>query len=163
MRHRYPFEALHWLRHERVDRQATLVSESAARTAQARSEEARAEAARLRYEQAIEELSTEELSRLGDGQLRAGDLQLVGDWRKGADTELEAKSEREQRAREARQHEAAAEVAARRVLGSASNEAKMIDTHRQDWQAERAADRERGDDEEAAEQWTASRFPSRRS
>jgi hypothetical protein len=162
VRHRYPFDALHWLRHKRVDEQAAVVSESAARTAQAKRAEARAEADRASTEQAIDELSRAEQERLREGLVRAGELATVGDWRKGADAELKLKAEREQQARAARAAEVVAETQARRELGSVSNEAKMIDTHRSDWRAERNAAQERSEEEAAAEQWTASHYPPRR-
>jgi hypothetical protein len=163
VRHRYPFEALHWLRHQRVDRQATAVSESAARTDQARREEGRRELERQNGERLMSETAQSERSRLEEGQLRAGDLQLAGDWRKGAEAELNAKAELEQRARDLRVAQAESEAAERRALGTASNQAKMIDTHRGAFRAERDAARERSAEEAATEQWTASRFPSRRS
>ena len=163
MRHRYPFDALHWLRHKRVDEQATVVSESAARTARAVREEARAAAARRAAALAMSEVAGTEQALLDEGQLRAGDLQVVGDWRKGADATLQAKADNEQRAREASAVEATREAAARRALGTASNEAKMIETHRATFQAELEAARERTEEEAATEQWTAARFPARRS
>ena len=163
VRLRYPFDALHWLRHQRVDDQATVLSESIASTARARAEEARAEEARKAAEQAMCELECGERERLDEGQLRAGDLQAVGDWRKGAEAALEAKAERERRAREARLAEVAKEAEARRTLGDVSNEAKVIDTHRESFRSEAAAARERAEEEAANEQWTASRFPPRRS
>jgi hypothetical protein len=162
VRHRYPFDALHWLRHKRVDKQAAVVSESAARAAQAKLAEAHAEADRASTEQAIDELSRAERERLHEGLVRAGELATVGDWRKGAEAELKLKAEREQRARDARAVEVIAETQARRQLGTVSNEAKVIDTHRSDWQAERNAARERSEEEAAAEQWTASHYPPRR-
>jgi len=162
VRHRYPFDALHWLRHKRVDKQAAVVSESAARAAQAKLAEAHAEADRASTEQAIDELSRAERERLHEGLVRAGELATVGDWRKGAEAELKLKAEREQRARDARAVEVIAETQARRQLGTVSNEAKVIDTHRGDWQAERNAARERSEEEAAAEQWTASHYPPRR-
>jgi hypothetical protein len=162
VRHRYPFDALHWLRHKRVDQQAAVVSESAARTAQAKCAEARAQADRASAEQAVDELSRAEQERLHEGLVRAGELATVEDWRKAADAELKLKAEREQRARDARVVEVAAEAQARRQLGSVSNEAKMIDTHRDDWRTERNAARERSEEEAAAEQWTAGHYPPRR-
>ena len=162
MRHRYPFDALQWLRHQRVDRQAAQVSESAARVARAQGVEAQAAAARASAEQAIERTSQSEHERLNEGLVRAGELATASDWRKGADQELALKAQQEQRARELRVVEAAAEALARRQLGAVSNEAKMIDTHRSDWQAERNAAHERSEEEAAAEQWTASHYPSRR-
>jgi hypothetical protein len=163
VRHPYPFDALHWLRQKRVDQQAAVVSESAARTAQAKRAEARAEADRASTEQAIDELSRAEQERLHEGLMRAGELATVGDWRKGADAELKLKAEREERARDARASEVVAETQARRQLGRVSNEAKIIDAHRSDWHAERNAARERSDEQAAAEQWTASHYPPRRS
>jgi hypothetical protein len=162
VRHRYPFDALQWLRHQRVDRQAAEVSESAARVAHAARVEAEATADRASTEQAIERLSQSEHERLNEGLVRAGELETVSDWRKGAERELERKAEHEQLAREKRAVEAAAETVARRQLGTASNEAKMIDTHHGDWQAERSAAQERSEEEAAAEQWTASHYPPRR-
>jgi hypothetical protein len=162
VRHRYPFDALHWLRHKRVDQQATVVSERAARSAQAKGDEARAEADRASTEHAIDELSRAEQARLSEGLVRAGELATVGDWRKGADAALKLKAEREECARQARVSEVVAETQARRQLGSVSNEAKIIDTHRGDWHAERNAARERSEEEAAAEQWTASHYPQRR-
>ena len=161
MRHRYPFDALHWLRHKRVDEQAAAVSESASRTARARSEEERAWGARRAAEQAMTEVASAEQARLGDGELRAADLQAAGDWRKGAEAVVQVKLQQEQQTREARMSEAANEAAARRALGAASNQAQMIDTHRSDWRAEREAARDRAEEEEAAEQWTASHFAGR--
>ncbi len=162
VRHRYPFDALHWLRHKRVDQRATVVSESAARTARAARAEQHATATRISTEQAISEVSRAEHARLNDGLLRAGELQVADDWRKGALAELQDKAEQEQRARELHVAEVAAEVQARRALGAASNEAKAIDTHRGSFRAERAASQERSDEEAAAEQWTARHFPTRR-
>lgn len=159
MRHRYPFDAVHWLRHRQVDRQAAVVSESAARTAQARRDEAKAEADRLASEHAFGEVSRAEHARLSDGLVRAGELSFVADWRKGADAELKVRQERELRAREKRIGHVVAETEARRDLGAASNDAKMIDTHRADWQAERAAARDLSDEEAATEQWTAGHYP----
>jgi hypothetical protein len=95
--------------------------------------------------------------------LRAVDLQLEGDWRKGAEAELRAKAEHERNAREARRAQAESEAAERRALGAASNQAKMIETHRGAFRSERDAAHERADEEAATEQWTASRFPPRRS
>ncbi|MES1177395.1 MAG: hypothetical protein ABUL62_23945 [Myxococcales bacterium] len=162
MRHRYPFEALHWLRQQRVDQQAALVSESAARTERARREQARLELERQNSERLLSETAQAERSRLDEGELRAADLQLGGDWRKGAEAQVRAMAEQEQKAREARAAQAATEAAERRALGAASNQAKMIDTHRGAFRAERDAARERVDEEAATEQWTASRFPPRR-
>jgi hypothetical protein len=162
VRHRYPFDALHWLRHKRVDQQAAVVSERASRTAQAKRDEARAEADRASTERAIDELSRAEQERLSGGLVRAGELATVGDWRKGADAELKLKEEREQRARDARIAEAASETQARQKLGAVSNDAKIIDTHRTDWRVERNATLERSEEEAAAEQWTASHYPPRR-
>jgi hypothetical protein len=162
VRHRYPFDALHWLRHKRVDQQATVVSERAARTAQAKRDEARAEADRVSTEVAIDELSRAEQERLSEGLVRAGELATVGDWRKGAEAELKLKEEREQRARDTRVAEVVAETQARRKLGAVSNDAKVIDTHRTDWRVERNAALERSEEEAAAEQWTASHYPPRR-
>ncbi len=162
MRHRYPFDALHWLRHKRVDQQAAVVSESAARSAQAKRAEARAQADRVDTERAIDELSRAEQERLQEGLVRAGELATVGDWRKAADAELKLKAEREQRAGDAHASEVIAETRARRQLGTVSNEAKMIDTHRSDWRAERNAARECEEEEAAAEQWTAGHYPPRR-
>ena len=163
MRHRYPFEALHWLRQQRVERQATVVGESAARTAEARREEARRELERRGSEQSMIETARAERARLDEGELRAGDLQVAGDWRKGAEAELQHRAERELRAREARVTQVAREADERRALGRASNQAKMIDTHRNAFRAELEAARERSDEEAATEQWTAARFPARRS
>ena len=163
VRHRYPFEALHWLRSQRVDRQAKLLGESAQRSARARSDAERAEAARRSTELGIQALATAERARLTEGLVRAGDLAVIADWQSGAARELAAKAEHEQRAREAQAKAAAAEVAARRALSSASNEAKMIDTHRDTFRAERAAEQERSEEEAANEQWTASHFSQRRS
>ena len=162
MRHRYPFDALHWLRHKRVDEQATVVSESATRTARARAEEERAGVARRAAEQAMTELASAEQARLGEGELRAADLQAAGDWRKAAEAVVQVKAEQEQRTRDVRMNEAVNEAAARRALGAASNRAQVIDTHRGDWRAEREAARDRAEEEEAAEQWSASHFPARR-
>jgi len=163
VRPRYPFEALHWLRHQRVDRQAVVVSESAARTEQARREQERREQERQNSERLLSDTAQAERSRLDEGQLRAADLQLGGDWQKGAEAEVRAKAEHEQRAREARLARVESEAAERRALGDVSNQAKMIDTHRGAFRAERDAARERSDEEVATEQWTASRFPPRRS
>ncbi len=163
VRQRYPFEALHWLRQQRVDRQASVLGESAQRAARARREAARAEAARRSTEQNLLALSAAEQVRMDEGLVRAGDLELVADWQKGAAAELAAKAERERGAREAQAAEAAAEAAARRALASASNEAKMIDAHRDAFRAQRAAAQELSEEETAAEQWTARHFPARRS
>jgi hypothetical protein len=163
VRHRYPFDALHWLRHQRVDRQAAVVSDSATRTLRARAEEARRELERQHSERMLTETAHAERTRLDEGQLRAGDLQTAGDWQKGATAELLAKAESERQAREARVAQAASEAAERRALGAASNQAKMIDTHRGAFRAELEAARERSAEEAATEQWTASRFPPRRS
>jgi len=162
VRHRYPFDALHWLRHQRVDQRAAVVSESAGRTARAARGELRATAARISTEQAISEVQRAEHARLSGGLLRAGELQVEEDWRKGAAADLREKTEHEQRARDLHVAEVAAEAEARRALGAASNEAKAIDTHRGAFRAERAATQERSDDEAAAEQWTARHFPPRR-
>ncbi len=161
--HRYPFEALHWLRQQRVDRQATRVGESAARTTRARREEARCALERQSSEQSLSDTARAERTRLDEGELRAADLQIAGDWRQGAEAELRAKAEREQQARAARLAQAESEAAERRALGQASSQAKMIDTHRMAFHAEREAARERSEEEAATEQWTASRFPARRS
>ena len=159
MRYRYPFEALHWLRHQRVEQHAAAVSESAARTARARREEARAATARQDSEASLSELSRIEGARLSAGQSRAGDLQVVGDWRQGAEAELQAKAELLVKARAARLSEAAAEGGLRRALGQASNEARAVDAHRQAFREARAAASERADEEVATEQWSARRFP----
>ncbi len=162
VRRRYPFDTLHALRQRRVDRQAEVVGEQAARTARARRDEAHAEADRQSAERGIAESTQVEYDRLGDGQVRAGDLQVVGSWRRGAEAELKLKAERALSAREARAVEVAAEALARSKLEAASNEAKVIDTHRSDWHAERTAAEERSEEEAAAEQWTASHYPARR-
>jgi hypothetical protein len=161
VRHRYPFEALQWLRHQRVDREAAVLGERAARTSLARTDELRAQVARQSAERQIDALSHVEQARLDEGAVRAGDLAQVGAWRRGADAELEAKALREQRAAEALRSEAAAEAVARRALGAASSEAELIDTHRVEWRAEREAARERAEEEASVEQWTAKRYPPR--
>lgn len=162
MRHRYPLDTLHWLRHQRVDRQAKVVGEESSRTLRAKADEARAEQQRLQQEQAIGELSDAERARLDEGALRIGDLQALGDWQKGAEIELALKLQAEERARDAHAQQVAQERAARRALGQVSNEAKMIDEHRKAFRADAAATEERSAEEAATEQWTASRFPPRR-
>jgi hypothetical protein len=161
VRHRYPFEALQWLRRQRVDREAAQVNERALRTSRARADEASARVARRTTEQHIDELSRAERARLDGGTVRAHDLQQAGEWRKGADAELRAKTEREQLASEALRTEVAAETIARRRLGVASSEAELIDAHRVDWRAEHAAAQERSEEEAIVEQWTAKRYPPR--
>ncbi len=161
MRHRYPFEALQWLRRQRVDREAAEVSERAARATRARSEELNARTARRSTEERVDELAHAEQTRLEGGTVRAGDLARVGDWRKGAELELRAKAERETQATEALRTEVAAELVARRALGVASSEAELIDAHRVEWRAAREAARERAEEEAAVEQWTAKRYPPR--
>jgi len=163
VRHRYPFEALHWLRSQRVERQAKLLGESVQRSARARGDADRAEAARRSTEHGIETLAAAEQARLSEGVVRAGELSVVACWQAGAATELALKAEQERRAREAQATTAAAEVEARRALSTASNEAKMIDTHRDNFRAQRAAEQERSEEETANEQWTASHFSPRRS
>ena len=161
VRHRYPFEALQWLRRQRVDREAAQLSERARRTSQARADEARAQVARQSSEQQIDELSRAEQARLDDGASRAGDLAQVGQWRRRADAELHAKIEREARATETLRTEVVAETLARRTLGVASSEAELIEAHRVDWRAEREAAQGRSEEEAAVEQWTAKRYPPR--
>jgi hypothetical protein len=163
VRHRYPFEALHWLREQRVNRQASALGESTKRAARARSEAAHAEQARLCTEQALAAESAAEQLRLADGLVRAGDLEVLADWQKGAATELAAKLECERRARETLALAAAAEAQARGALAAASNEAKMIDTHRDAFRLQRAKAQELCEDEAAAEQWAASHYLPRRS
>ena len=162
MRHRYPFESLHWLRQQRVDRRAGALGESAERAARALREAERVESIRRTTEQTISRLTAAEQARLSDGLLRARDLEAVADWQKGAAVELAAKAEQERRARETQATEAAAEAAARRALAIASNEAKMIDSHRDSFRAQRAALQALSEEEAACEQWSASHFPSRR-
>lgn len=161
MRHRYPFEALRWLRRQRVDREAAEVSERTARSVRARSEEARSEIARRSSEQRIADVSRTELERLEASNVRAGELARVGDWRKGAENELAARRAKETQAREALRTEVAAEAVARRALGVASSEAELIDGHRDAWQKERASAAERSEEEAILEQWTAKRHPLR--
>lgn len=160
MRHRYPFEALHWLRQQRVDLKAKVVGESARLSAEARRQEANAELARRRVESSIAELSVAELERLKEGQQRAADLQVAGDWRKGAEAKLRATAELEAKAREASLSQAANELKARRDLGNASNQASVVDAHRSSFRAARAAAAERAEEEALQEQW---RPPLRRS
>ncbi|MEP7049174.1 MAG: hypothetical protein ABJB12_02425 [Pseudomonadota bacterium] len=162
MRHRYPFDALHWLRHQRVDQRAAAVNERAARTTQAARAELGAVASRVSTQQSICAVAQAEHARLNEGLMRAGELQVEDDWRKGANADLRDKAEREQRARDLHATEVAAEVLARRALGVASNEAKAIDAHRGAFRAECAASQERSDEEAAAEQWTARHFSMRR-
>lgn len=162
MRHRYPFEALHWLRQQRVDRQASVLGESVQRTARAHREAARAAAVRRSTEQSLLALSGAEQARLDEGLVRAGDLNIVADWQKSAAVELAAKVERERRAQEAQASASDAEAAARRALATASNDAKMIDAHRDAFRAQRAQAQELSEEEAATEQWTASHFSSRR-
>ena len=161
MQHRYPFQALHWLRHQRVDREAAQVSERAARTARARADEARATLARRGTEQHIAQLSQAEQGRLDQGAERAGELARAGDWRKGADADLEANAAREQLASETLRTELAAETVARRALGVASREAELVDAHGERWRTAPEASRERAEEEAAAEQWAAQRHRSR--
>jgi hypothetical protein len=163
VRHRYPFEALHWLRQQRVDRQAGVLGESAARAARAQSDAERAAAVRRSTEQKLLALSAAEQVRLDEGLVRAADLGIVSDWQKGAAAELEANAERERGAREKHAAEAIAEAAARRALAIASNEAKMIDADRDAFRALRAAEQDLSEEEAATEQWTASHFSLRRS
>ena len=141
VRHRYPFEALHWLREQRVDRTARALGESVQRAARARSDASRAEALRRRSEQELSASSAAERSRLGEGLMRAGDLKVVDDWQKAA----------------------AAESRARRALVAAKSDAQLIDAHRDGFRAQRARAEELSVEEAAAEQWTASHFSSRRS
>lgn len=163
VRHRYPFEALHWLRQQRVEQKARVLGERTQATARACSAAEQAEAMRRITEQRIAALAAEEHEKLNDGLLRAEDLALVADWQKGASAELALEAERERHARELLASEAAAESAARRALSSASNESKLIDAHRDGFRARRAAEQELSEEEAAAEQWTASHFGFRRS
>jgi len=139
------------------------VSESAARSAQARTEEARRELERRESERRLAETAHAELALLAEGQLRAVDLQAAGAWRQSAEAEVQARTDQEQQAREARVTSVAAEGAERRALGNFSNQAKLIDAHRSAFRAELEATREATAEEAAAEQWTARHFPARRS
>lgn len=163
MRFRYPLEALHWLRRQRVDQQAAVVGESAARTARAARVEAEAERARRATAQRIAETQGAERSLLEEGALRAADLQLAGAWQAGAEAELSTKREAEHQARAARLADSEAEAHERRALGQASNQAKLIDEHRKSRRAEHDASQDLRDEEAVTEQWTASRFPPQRS
>jgi len=161
VRHRYPFEALQWLRKKRVEREALAVSERAARTERARSEEARARLARELAEQRFETVALAELGRLEQGDVRAGDLAKVGEWEKGARAEVAARAAHELRANEQHHTELAAELVARRSLAIASSKADVIEAHRTEWRAERIAEEEQAVEDAAVEQWTAKRYPSR--
>lgn len=162
VRHRYPFQALHWLRQQRVDQQAAVLGESAQRAARARSEAALAEAARRSSEQNLLALSAAEQVRLDEGLVRAGDLATVADWHRGAANQLAAKVDRERCAREARAAESAAESAARRALASASSDAKVSAAHRDAFNTQRARAEELSEEEAAAERWTTRHFSARR-
>jgi hypothetical protein len=161
VRHRYPFEVLSRLRRARVDREAALVSERSAQSARARAVEARARTLRRETEERIVQSYSAERERLQAGEVRAGELSQLGDWRRGAEAELQAKAELVQRASSALASELTAEAEARCALGVASIEASVIDRHRIDWQAERDAAHERAEEETVTEQWAAKRFPSR--
>lgn len=163
MRHRYPFEALHWLREQKVDRKASALAESVQRAARARSDASRAEAQRRGSEQELLGVSAVEQARLGEGLMRAGDLKVADDWQKAAAAELAAKAERERQACEVRALEAAAESRARQALAAAKTDAQLIDAHRDGFRAQRAKVEELSEEEAAAEQWTASHFSLRRS
>ncbi|HKO47678.1 MAG TPA: hypothetical protein VJV79_08140 [Polyangiaceae bacterium] len=163
MRHRYPFQALHWLREQRVDRRASSLADSVQRAARARSDVLRAEAVRRNTEQALSALSDAEQLRLQEGLVRAHDLKVVADWQEGAAVELGATVERERQAREAHDSQTAAEARARRALAVAKNDAQLVDAHRDGFRAQRARAEELSEEEAAAEQWTASHFSSRRS
>jgi hypothetical protein len=163
VRHRYPFEALHWLRQQRVDRRASVLGESMQRALSARSEASRREAARRQTEQTLAALSAAEQLRLSEGLVRAGDLNVVADWQMGATADLAAKAERERHAREVHASEVAAETRARRDLASAKNDAQLIDAHRNAFRVQRANAEQLTEEEEAGEQWTARHFSARRS
>jgi len=162
VRHRYPFEALHWLRSQRVDQQAKLLGQANERAVRARGEADRAEAARRSMEQGIAALASSERARLDEGVVRAGELELVAGWMTGAASQLATKAEQERHARDAQACAAEAAANARRELASASNEAKIIDMHRDAFQAQRAAEQERSEEDAANEQWTASHSSPRR-
>jgi len=149
------------LRQQRVERQAKELGESAQRTAIARAAAERAEAARRDTERRISNLRDAERARLEGGLVRANDLGTVADWQKGATLELAAKAELERRTRETQATAAAVEASARRSLASASNDAKIMDAHRDTFRAQRAAEQERTEEELATEQWTASHFSRR--
>ncbi len=161
VRHRYPFEALQWLRKKRVDREAVAASERAARTERARAEELRAQAAREAAQHELASVARGELERLDEGGVRAGELAQVGAWERGARSEIANRAAHEARATAAHRTEIAAELVARRALAVASSKADVIDAHRAEWQAERVAAEERTAEEMAVEQWTAKRFPRR--
>ena len=162
MRHRYPFESLHWLRQQRVDREASALCEGAERAAHALRQAELARAIRSSAAQRISRLAAAEQRRLDDGLVRACELQTVADWQKGAALELAAKTEQERCAREAQEKAAVAEASLRRALATASNEATIIDSHREAFRAQRAAEQELSEEEAASEQWTARHFSSRR-
>ena len=140
-----------------------VLGETAQRTARAREEALRAESIRRSMEQNLRALSATEQVRLGQGLARVADLQAAGEWQKAANLELAAKAEGERQARDVHAAKTAAESSARRELAIASNQAKTIDAHRDAFRAQRAAAQELYEEEVAAEQWTASHFPSRRS
>lgn len=132
------------------------------RAALARREAERAEAARRSAERSAALLASAERTKLEQGLLRAFDLELVADWQKGAAAEVAVKADQERSARDAQATQQAAEVAARQTLAAVSNEAKMIDTHRDKFRHMLVAEQESSEEEAATEQWTASHFPSRR-
>ena len=161
MRHRYPFEALEWLRKRRVEREALVVSERAARTERARAEESRARAARESAQHQLDAVAGAERGRVEQGGVRAGDLAQLGDWERGARAEVAVRAAHETRAHETHRTELSAELVARRALAIASNQADAIETHRAEWRAERVAAEEAAAEEAAEEQWTAKRYPPR--
>ena len=161
MRHRYPFEALQWLRKKRVEREALAVSERSARTERARASEERAQADRVAAQRQLTQTAAGELARLDDGGVRVGDLARVGEWERGARAEVASRAAREAHASEAHRTEVAAELVARRALAVASSKADVIDAHRGEWQRERIAAEEQAAEEAAVEQWTAKRYPPR--
>ena len=155
MRRRYPFEALHGVRQERVEQRAVELSSQTRRREQASRERERAEQALRAEEWTLAEVARSERARLEQGVQRAADLQAELGFAQGAARRISERSAAEQAAREREKRESVAESRARGVLALADADSRAVEKHRERWQRARAAAAERDADDDALDHFNS--------
>lgn len=157
MSRRYPLQPLVGIRRERVERgaQAVAIAVKQARTAEAAAEAVRNE--RLETQATAGAIKASERAELEQGALRAGDLQQAVCFDAGVSARLAAIGARERKADEGVREARSGETRAKATLGTARAEEKVVQRHRQRFDASEARVANEREEEAALERWSASK------
>ncbi|MCA9639760.1 MAG: hypothetical protein H6718_23870 [Polyangiaceae bacterium] len=152
---RYSLEALKRLREQRVEEQAERVAEQLRQVAQAERQALEATAQRKQLEKQLADERSAEAERLARGEATVQDLALQAAWESQAAGRIENARLKERKLAEQLVAARKEEARRREELALREGEAKAVERHKENWQAEISRAEELALEEQAQEVWSA--------